>query len=361
MKRLSKKARERQARHLKALERRRARESRRRKCSAHIYHSSKGFKKRYGYRPPLAARVVAPEIFSIETDDSRKPVLAFLATLRTKFADDQTKSVLIDFSRTRRFIANGTLLFYAELTRLLQYSAGRVRVRCTNAQNARANQVLAQIGVFSLCGHRPHGKPSLGDVVHWRVASGHLVDNTICAPAIEAFEGKLAEPLVNGIFRGLGEAMTNAKHHAYGGVREDGLNFRQPQQDWWMFSQLRDGVLTVAFCDLGVGIPTTLPIKKPSIFARLLALGKSASDAACIAEAIEDSRTSTQLPGRGHGLGNIINVVSTIRNGVVMVMSNRGCYIMKQEGFTTKSDYRESILGTLIFWRVPVNGAADGT
>jgi hypothetical protein len=110
---------------------------------------------------------------------------------------------------------------------------------------------------------------------------------------------------------------------------------------------------------MGVGIPVTLPAKKPHLVARLLALGKSSSDAACIAEAIEDSRTSTQIEGRGHGLGNIINVISKAQNGTVMVMSNRGFYSMKKGHAPTVGDYKRSIMGTLIYWRVPENGASN--
>jgi hypothetical protein len=298
-------------------------------------------------------------MFSLETEKYRTPLFLFLAQLRQLFLVPDLCVIVIDFSRTQRFVSGGTLLFYAELTRLLKFSANRVRVRCTEARNPRASQVLQQIGIFGICGHRAHGTPTYDDVVHWRVAQGHLVDNTICAPAIEAYEGRLAEPLIDGIFRGLGEAMTNAKHHAYTGLRQDQLNFTQPEDDWWMFSQARDGMLTVAFCDLGVGIPVTLPRKKPGLFARLVALGSANSDAACIKEAIDDSMTSTNLPGRGHGLGNIINVVSKSPRGVVMVMSNRGCYIINK-GKKTALDFRESILGTLIFWRIPLDGGADG-
>lgn len=358
MKRLSKEVREKQLKYLKRLERRRRTIAniRRARAWSEYFHRRKGTSK--PRREPIP-RIIAPEIFSLETEDTRTPLLYFLARLRLLFLAPDLRAIVIDFSHTRRFVASGTLLFYAELTRLLKFVANRIRVRCTEAQNPRASQVLQQIGIFGLCGHSAHGTPTYADVVHWRVAQGHLVDNSICAHAIEAYEGQLADPLLHGIFRGLGEAMTNAKHHAYTGLRDDQLEFAQPQDDWWMFSQARNGVLSVVFCDLGVGIPVTLPVKKPNIFARLLALGRASSDAACIEEAIDDSMTSTNLPGRGHGLGNIINVVAKSPSGVVMVMSNRGCYIINN-GKKMAFDFRESILGTLIFWRIPLDGGADG-
>jgi len=358
MKRFSAEAREKQLKYLKRLDRwhRTVANIRRARARSAYLRGRKGILKP---RREPTPRIVAPVVFSIETEDARTPLLYFLAQLRMLFLAPDLRAIVIDFSHTRRFVASGTLLFYAELTRLLKFAENRVRVRCTGAQTPRANQVLQQIGIFGLCGHGAHGIPTYDDVVHWRVAQGHLVDNTICAPAIEAYEGQLADPLLDGIFRGLGEAMTNAKHHAYTGIRDDQLEFAQPQDDWWMFSQARKGMLSVVFCDLGVGIPVTLPSKKPSIFARLLALGRANSDGACIKEAIDDSMTSTNLPGRGHGLGNIINVVAKSPSGVVMVMSNRGCYIMNK-GTKMAFDFKESILGTLIFWRIPLDGGADG-
>jgi len=307
-----------------------------------------------------AQRVYAPKAFSIEHNETRTPLMAFLEELRHHFAKPSGRTLLIDFSRTHSFAATGTLLFYAELTRLIEYDTGRVRLRCTQPANDRASQVLEQIGVYSLCGHPSHGKPNLDDVVHWRVARGQDVNNTLCAPAIEAFEGQLAEPLVDGILGGLSEAMTNAVHHAYIDIRRDGLTYKQPRNDWWMFSQARDGHLSVVFCDLGVGIPATLPVKQPLIYRALELLGLHTSDAACIQEAIKGSRSRTGRAGRGHGLGNIIDVVEQLPEGVAVVFSNRGCYILRS-GEKLAFNFKESILGTLISWRIPLAGApSDG-
>ena len=302
-------------------------------------------------------RLSAPEIFSLESDATRGPLVHFLAELRQTVFSKPANGIVIDFAKTHRFISSATLLFYAELHRLIELMGDQVHVRCKPPKNDRACEVLRQIGVYHMCGQnirKRHGY--YDDVVHWRVAHGSLVDNSLCAPAIEEFEGQLAEPLVNGLFRGLGEAMTNAIHHAYLEIREDGLNYKPAHNDWWMFSQARQGYLSVVFCDLGIGIPKTLPIKKPGVFERILAMGRSSSDAACIEYAIEDSRTRTGLSERGRGLGNIVNVVSGLKKGVVMVLSNRGFYLSKN-GIEPKTyDLKDSILGTLIYWRVPLDG-----
>lgn len=228
-----------------------------------------------------------------------------------------------------------------------------MRVRIRPPANIKADQVLCQIGAYRICGMDRQRKSNYGDVVHWQVAYGHTVDNTICAPAIEAFEGKLASPLVNGLFKGLGEAMTNTRQHAYLYTRDDGLSYQQPTTDWWLFSQARDNTLSVVFCDLGIGIPKSLPIKRKGLFQKLLSMGLSSSDSACIEQAIEETRSSTQLPHRGRGLGNIVDVVSKYQTGLVVIFSNQGYYMLKG-GKAVRYDFRDSIMGTLIYWQVPL-------
>lgn len=303
-----------------------------------------------------ALRINAPQSFDAYNHVLRSELATFLATLREHFRDKPDRTLLIDFSRTERFYASGTLLFYAELTRLIEYRNNTVKIRCTAPANDRASQVLEQIGIYKLCNHRSHGTPTRHDVVHWRVARGHLVDNTICAPAIEAYEGQLATPLVDGLLGGLAEAMANAVHHAYDGARDDGLNFTG-LRDWWMFSQKKDGYLSVVFCDLGIGIPATLPIKRPWLLKHMEKFGLPVNDANCIREAINEGRSQTGLPGRGHGLGNIIEVVEKVHRGIAIVSSNRGYYRSK-EGTASLANYRDSLMGTLIYWHVPLQEAS---
>lgn len=297
-------------------------------------------------------RLIAPAVFDIENENNRRPLIRFLEELREQFRHHEPKRLLIDFQGTRRFVASGTLLFYAELCRLIELRPG-TQVRCTEPQNDRARQVLQQIGVYRMCQHQYRGKTTHRDVVHWRVARGHMADATKYAKAIEEHEGKLAEPLVKGIYRGLAEAMTNVCHHAYIERRDDGLEF-DGSRDWWVFSQARDGFLYVALCDLGVGIPVTLPKTNPTLYSKLKAMfGIEPLDGQYLAAAIEDSRSRTGKPERGKGLGDIIRAVTGVPGGRAIVFSNRGCYTLKN-GEDASGNYRDSILGTLIAWSVPI-------
>lgn len=347
MKRLSKEQKEKLLKRQRTLLRSRMRDSRKeqsRRASA---------KRRKARVPgPDTVRLTAPPVFDIEDPKNRRNLIEFLGDLRDHFKHRAAKLLLIDFEGTQRFVAAGTLLFYAELCRLVEYSPA-TQVRCNEPKNEKARQVLQQIGVFGICHHSYHGKTTYRDVVHWRVARGHMVNANQYAGAIEVHEGRLAEPLVNGIYRGLAEAMTNVCQHAYIGQRPDGLQHDGPR-DWWVFSQAKDGHLYVALCDLGVGIPGTLPITNPSLYGWLKSkLGIEPLDAECIAAAVEDSRSRTMKRERGKGLGDIIRAVTGARGARAVVFSNRGCYTFK-DGVEASGNYRDNIHGTLISWSVPI-------
>lgn len=294
---------------------------------------------------------------AIDHPSFRSELLEFLQLIRDHYKTKRHRTLLIDFTKTEHFISSGTLLLYAELNRLIAYSAGIVKLRCTEPANDRASQVLKQIGIYRMCSNRSTVKPSRSDVVHWQAVQGTLVDNSLCAPAIEGFQDRLSTEMIDELLGGLGEAMTNAIHHAYDGIRQDGLNY-SGNTDWWMFSQEKDGRLSVVFCDLGVGIPTTLPVKRPGLWGRLVLRIPEPTDEDCIREAIVEGRTRTDLDGRGYGLGNIVDVVEHIPDGAVVVYSNGGRYdSTRSSGYPT--NYRDSILGTMIYWNVPIKSTSE--
>ncbi len=325
----------------------------------------KNKKKKKRSKSPIINRVhtesiKAPKTFSIESKVARKQVIKFLKDLRELFADKNTQKFIIDFTRTERFIADATLLFYAELQYLVEMKKNRIIVNYRPPKNNKAFEVLRQIGFYKICGRDPkkRNNENYDDVVHWCVATGSVVDNSLCAPALERYEGnykgKLAEPLINNLFRGLAEAMTNTSHHAYIDDRNDGLNYRPANKNWWMFSQSKDNHLSVVFCDLGIGIPRTLPIKKPNLFKQLVTMNFDNIDSQYIKISVEYKRTRTGKPGRGRGLRDIVDSVTEQNAGIVKIYSNRGLFI-KSGTNTTTHDLKESILGTLICWDIPLN------
>ena len=300
----------------------------------------------------------APEIFCIHDPVARSKLHFFLRNLRSTVISK--KPVLIDFSSTQKMVASGTLLFVAELRRIFRLTKGQVPIRCIPPRNTKAWQVLEQIGVLSLLKCRKRVIPTDGDVVHWRFACGNQVLGEKYDDILGHYDGKLTDGIAKGFYHGLTEAMTNCRQHAYIEVRSDNLNIINEPTDWWMFSQEKDGLLTVVFCDLGVGIPTTLPIKRPALWQRLVqtCFGK-VTDSQAIREAIEDSKSRTGKHYRGKGLRQLLEVAKISSKGTLIVYSNNGIYLYDTDRELDCRDYNESIAGTLIAWQIKINSSGN--
>ncbi|WP_144241582.1 hypothetical protein [Janthinobacterium agaricidamnosum] len=171
-----------------------------------------------------------------------------------------------------------------------------------------------------------------------------LVPNFICT--------RSASISLASIYTGITEAMTNVSNHAYDLSREDGLGI-DDQKDWWMFSHEKDNYLSVAFCDLGAGIPRTLPVKRRSVWNRLVRKGLK-NDSDIIKFAVKDSVSRTRKSHRGKGLRQIMEVINGLPDAQAIVYSNRGVFMMNSGGASRSVDYHDSILGILIFWKIPL-------
>lgn len=295
--------------------------------------------------------IQAPEIFSLYKPEQRKLLLRFIERLRRSVVLNK-KPTFIDFTPTCKMFADGTLLFVAELRRLMKLTRNAVKIRCAPPRNKKAAQVLKQVQVLALLKYRRHIDLTDKDVVNWRFAAGHEVVGERYDDILGHYDGMLTPCIQTGFYHGLTEAMTNCCHHAYIMKREDGLGINNEESEWWMFSQEKDGELSVVFCDLGVGIPNTLPIKRPSLWEKIKAFGGK-SDSRIIHAAIEDSKTRTGLRHRGKGMKQLLEVVQKSRKGHLVVYSNRGCYAVHDENERI-FDYTDSVLGTLISWKVPI-------
>ena len=177
------------------------------------------------------------------------------------------------------------------------------------------------------------------------------------APIVAPYKGVLAESLTKGLYAGIVEAMSNSVQHAYEGPRADGLDLGV--RGWWMFSQEIDGNLTVALCDLGIGIPVSLPASKKwsrEVLEGILSrVSLAHPDASWIKEVVELQKTRTGEEHRGKGLGEILDVVRRARSGYLRIMSNHGLYGFKGE--TRQEDVRDlrrSIMGTIVLWTIPL-------
>ncbi len=295
---------------------------------------------------------LAPEMFSLEKVH-RSKFLSKLQLLR-RMVSTAKGPLRIDFSRTAKLASGATLLFTAELRRLFtHFPASAKSIRCTLSHQSKVNQVLKQIGLLNLLRKSSvRIEPRDSDVVHWKFTHGNKVEGIKFDEVLAGLTTRIEDQIQTELYEGFIEAMNNVMHHAYIGVREDGMGL-QDNNDWWMFSQLRDNAITVVFCDLGIGIPKTLPIKKKALWKRLISLNLT-SDADAIEHALQDSVTRTRQKGRGRGLTQLVDVVRKTPTGRVSIFSNCGAVHFKVGNDLKKNNHSDSICGTLIQWTIPV-------
>lgn len=297
------------------------------------------------------SRIVAPRFFSLTHRQGRKSLLLFIDHLRTAFTAGG--SVTLDFSSVRKLVVDGTLLFKAELHRLLEVVDSPPRIQCKRASNKKVEQVFVQVGIYGLLGVHCTIKPIDDDVVMWRSAVGANADGSQYEEIFNEYDGEIADAMQDRLYVPVTEAMSNVVHHAYIAARQDGIDTAKDCRKWWMFSQQRGGNLTVALCDLGAGISGTLPLTKPWLWTLLKAVGRDVRDGRAIDEAIKESTTRTLQSNRGKGLGQIVRTIGEHEMGRVMIMSNKGAYSLDR-GRKHVSNYPASILGTLILWELPL-------
>jgi hypothetical protein len=251
------------------------------------------------------------------------------------------------------------LLLYAELERLRRVFPGKV-LSCTPAADRTVDGVLEHLGVYAWLAHRSKAKPSGDNVIGWKVQHAELVDGTIFGPPIEALGLKGEQ--ANRLFRGVSEAVTNVRHHSSLRERKDGLGL-PPKQEWWMFIHESDKRLYVAVCDLGIGIPRSLPIQHgtETVFHALRTISgrKRKTDGRLIQAALRLKRTRTEQENRGLGFNDMIAVLNTLPGSRMRIHSNHGALSYNADCRPPSikvSAFKRSILGTIVAWHFPTAG-----
>lgn len=310
-------------------------------------------------RPKNFKCVIAPDSIGLDVTKSRKNTLAFIENIKNLVRKGERR-IYLDFGSTRKFIAGGTILILAELTRL-RHLYPDIKIRGLCPRNPKAAQVIKQVGISRLCGISVKEKVKDEDVVSWRMASGQGALGKKFDKILGTYDGIIAEALSDNLYRGVTEAMTNANHHAYFLPRGDGLKHDPEHKPWWMFSQERDGMLFVVFCDLGLGIPATLPTKQRKWWSYAQRFNINAQgDGRLIQGAVRNSQSRTRKLFRGKGLRQIVDTVNSTKEGEVHIFSNYGWYASKaQDDLTAKPneytrDFDRSIMGTVIQWSMPL-------
>jgi hypothetical protein len=316
------------------------------------------------FASPEGLVLVAPAYFALmsnsnsHTDSYVDQFFTFLAQLRSV-----TESLVqIDMGGVRRMVADATLLFKAELSRLVQRRG--TTITAIVPRSVRTQQVLRQTGLDRLLNLTIEVSPDREDVVHWRIAEGpkDVVDpDTLegIMADIEAVTGMASHPVYQGII----ESMGNCVEHAYK-THPDVKRTMPNNPGWWVFQQVKDDFLSVVVCDLGIGVSRALPltlIKEPGLLKKLLHFARRARgvDNRALLAAMEYGRSSTGEHQRGKGMRNAHAVVDDIGAGEFTAVSNRGCYVYTRTAPSAEPRWRtvklkHSVNGTILRWKLPL-------
>lgn len=315
-------------------------------------------RRKYSMFTPEEAILRAPKSITLLDRPNHEALTKFLAELRLAFADEK-RTVCIDFSQTKRLFPEGMLLLYAELNRLRSVFSDK-DASCIPASNLVVDGVLEHLGVYAWFDHKSQAKPCGDNVVGWKVHHAELVDGSVFGPPIENLGLKTEQ--ARRLFEGVSEAVTNVRHHAYLQQREDGLNL-PIRQKWWMFIHESEKRLYVAICDLGIGIPRSLPIQHGWEMVRhalrVISGRRRRTDGRMIEAALRLRRTRTDQEHRGLGFNDMIAVLNTLPGSRMRIHSNHGVLSYNADCRPPSiqvAGFKGSILGTIIAWHFPNEG-----
>lgn len=269
--------------------------------------------------------------------------------------------VIISFEKTEIITPAAMILFVAEIDRAKRIFRDSFDVKISKVRDRTVKQLLVQIGLYDLCDMTPpylNERDFQENVRHWRYATGERA-NESTSDAFAAVEGLISDRLRGGMWKGISEAVINSVQHAYAQPR--GVpGPRMKHRRWWMFTQERDGKLTVVVCDLGIGIPRSLPLNwDEKLLARILSMfSDKGQDVAALKASLELGRTSTNKTHRGKGLPQIWDAVKGVeanQNSGIVIYSNKARVAWSSRNSEeTSFEFDDSIFGTVISWTVPL-------
>lgn len=301
------------------------------------------------------SRLFLPKIISLFKKSERHELTMFLKNLNGSLRHG--KKIKINFSNTIELHPCGTILFCASILSLLKKYPNKLSAS-HYPNNDTVEQMLQHIGILKLLGLTERKTINDKMVVDWNFTYG--VEGTF-DEKFEATSEYLQSHLNlddSDLLTGVSEAVDNTQNHAYSDNRSI--------KPWWLFSTVKDNVLSVAVCDIGIGIASSLPRRlKEELqitvnqFFKTLRLTNSKKESTMIEAALQFQRSrlnSDCVSHRGKGLSQMLSVANEVPKSTFLVHSNKGMYAYRNEdgGDCRKMDYPDSINGTVVLWSVPV-------
>lgn len=292
--------------------------------------------------------VRAPEVMDVTDGAFRARAMKFLTDIEHYLSIGS--SVRLCFGGTKKLHPCGTLVFVSHVEVWQRKYPGRLRLRDLPEDEVVA-QLFKHIGLLEKLGMSVDLETSHEMVRDWHFHSGETMDAATYKVLALSAQDYIDHP-DKGLFPDcLNEAVANTCDHAY-----EIQVARLPPPDmrrWWMFSQVRDGKLSVVIYDQGIGIPKSL-LSKPQWRDVIKKIHQK--DGRLIEAAVCSPRTRTLLPYRGKGLPEMLEFTSSLREGRLSIMSARGGFFFNAatENYR-RTRYDVALPGTLVMWGIPVS------
>lgn len=298
-------------------------------------------------------KLFAPEEICIYKDRSTKLTLKFLE--RIHHYSNKGRNISIRFDDTNYVSAAAMLLLLSTVDRLKRQ--GKIKLTSNYPSNDKTESIFNQTGFTRILGKNIRKTKEYDDVNFWDSATGTTAKPVIAEEIFEKIE-KLIPKARKLLFRGFVEGIANSVEHAY---KYLGSSRYSRFSRWWVFGGVKEDNAILLICDLGAGIPKTLPkeIDKSWLTRALQKIGvKTHHDAEIIQAATYLRETATKEQHRGKGLHDIKMAVEKTPGSALQIVSNRGAYALHN----TKSNklvaklkrYTTSIRGTIIEWQMPL-------
>lgn len=303
-------------------------------------------------------KIEFPKEFGLFDHSTREQLLTALARLRWSASSENIKNVVIDLSKVEFLNSCGTLLFVAEVDRLMEIPSCVSKIHVVEPVNDTVCQMFQHIGFFDKFGIQGRfSKIENRDVIDWVYGVGEENNLNAVVDILPSYLlGATNKGLQMAVTGGMTEAVANSAEHAYIGNRDDGIDLPTPKR-WWMFSRKVGEDVLVVICDLGIGIPRTLKVTWKEDLASFLqtVVGRRREDHHLIKFALTVGKTRTNLKHRGKGLKDILKVVRDQHVGGLRIYSNKGVYSVDGvSGAIGAASFQQSIFGTLVQWKIPI-------
>ncbi|WP_285259225.1 hypothetical protein [Halopseudomonas bauzanensis] len=320
--------------------------------------------------------IEAPPRIDIYQASNRANFLKFIGALKRRA--NSKRQIYISFRNSESITATAGLLLVAETDKLVKAHPA-IRIKCSfppvvskgryRNSESLVESSLKQIGFFKLIGQESSKPTNQASVKRWKQLSGEAANGSLAGSLLDNLTS-LPTRARRRMYRGAIEAIANCVEHAYppdmtGDNETDDIDRR-----WWMLVGIDAGVISVVVCDLGVGIPQTLP-KHPDnlldkIFDRLPIDRRN--DGELILASTYIRRTRTELENRGKGGSDVRSIVDAFPSAQLTIRSNRGAYtltgkncrrayrdvkskfIKGTDNKESVSNYSDSVGGTIIEW-----------